>query len=727
MANNKFEINAEDINKEGFSSKALDQRDAGIVKKSAPQTAAAEEKSAEPEKKKMSPLKEKAAAALITVVRMLPIVLFGFLSILIVRRVDLTRPMTQFFWSPLTDSSLQTDFFNYYKMITVVLSAVLAGLAAFFTAPPMKDLRKAKIHPVGKAAAILCGVYALTAGASYCFSQYKPFALTGALDRFEGLLPTLAYLFMLLYIMVVVKSEKELKFLLWPFTVVMGILGVLGVGQAQGKDFFQTTFGQQIITPFVKYADGTTSWMAIALNAIKGNKTYRFQFGSGMVYQTVYNPNYVPFYLCLVLPVLAMLFLCLWDSDSKAEHKGLRMAAGAGVMAVYGMSLWSFFCANSASGYFGLVTMFVLALILLRKKLVHFAKPLVVFVLITAVVMGSLSDRWLPEVKKAAGIAANAIASPVYAASAEEAPKTISFEFKNAPASKWAKINKILTEKNYVIMNINGEDLMIVLDDALMVADSDQFMLPLIPIDDGSNYFYIADTRFHDYGKIGYTIHDGDIYVVFKTRDVEWMYHFTEDGFKYVTPSSSKAVPKEVDIKEIPSIGFEKNLKWGTNRGLLWSRTLPLLKSRILIGEGPDCYVFAYPQEDYAAKFTVQNNPAIINNKPHNMYLQRGVETGVVSMLAYMGLILLFVIDSLKNSCRLKGKAVFAEYLGTGIFLGIAAFAVTGIFNDTTICSGPMFYTLMGMGFACNRIAERAALQQEEAPAPDTQPAGEVA
>lgn len=724
MANNKFEINAEDINKEGFSSKALDQRDAGIVKKSAPQTAAAEEKSAEPEKKKMGPLKEKAVDGLIIAARMLPIVLFGFLSILIVRRAELTRPMTKIFWSPLTNNSVQTDFFNYYKMILVVFSAVLAGLAAFLTAPPMKDLRKVKIDPVVKAAAGLSGIYALAAVLSYLLSDYKAFSLTGALDRFEGLIPTLAYLFMLLYIMAVVKSEKELKFLLWPFTVIIGILGALGVGQAMGKDFFQTTFGQQIITPFVKYADGTNSWIAIATTAIKGGKTYSFTFGNRMVYQTVYNPNYVPFYLCLVLPVLAMLFLFLWDKDSDANGRGVKLLLGAGIMVIYGMCLCSFFGANSASGYFGLVTMFILALVLLRKKLLHYAKPVLVFVLVTAVIMGAVRDRWLPEVKAAAGIAINAVTDSVYA---DEGPQTIAFEFETAPASKRPAINKIQTEKNYVIMNINGEDFWLIIDDGLICADGDQYMLPILPIEDGSNYYFVADTRFHDYIKIGYTLRDGDPYPIIATKDYEWIFHYTENGMTFVTPSANASLVKETPIKEIPSIGFKNNPTWGTNRGMLWSRTLPLLKSRILVGEGPDCFVFAYPQEDYAAKYTIQKNPAIINNKPHNMYLQRGVETGVVSMFAYMGLILLLLVDSFRNSCRMKGYAKLAEHLGTGICMGVAAFAVTGMLNDTTICTGPIFYTMMGMGFACNRIAERADLQKEETPAPDTQPAGEVA
>ena len=712
MANSKFQINAEDINKEGLSSKALDQRDAGIAKRKDPKKAEPQATKEPKAPKERDPRLEKLAEMGIRTVRLLPIVLFGFGSILLVRRIDLTRPMEQLFWSPLGDDSLQTDFFNYYKMLTVLFSALLAMLAAFFTAPPVGELRRRKASKTGKAAASLCAVYALTAAASYLACDYKAFALTGALDRFEGLLPTLAYLFMLLYIMTVVKSEKDLKFLLWPFTCVMGILGVLGVGQAIGKDFFRTTLGQQLITPLVKYSDGTTSWIAIATNAVLGVTTYDFKFGEGMVYQTVYNPNYVPFYLCLVLPVLAMLALLLWDPDREGGKKSLRLLGGAALLAVYGMALWSFFCANSASGYVGLAVMFVLALVLLRNHLIRLLKPLAVFVLVTAVVMGAVSDRWLPEVKKAAGLAAQALATPAYE---EEGPATVSFEFEKAPASRRASIDKLVTGKNYVTMTVNGNDFMLIIDDAMICADGDQFMLPMLPIDDGSNMYYICDSRFHDYIKVGYVFLEKDPCLIIATYDYQWKFHLTDEGFKFVTPGSSETQLKETAIGEIPSVGFENNPKWGSNRGLLWSRTLPLLKSRLLIGEGPDCFVFAYPQEDYAAKYTVQRNPAIINNKPHNMYLQRAVETGFVSMLAYIGLIVLFLLDSFKNSCRLKGHARLAEYLGTGICMGVAAFAATGMLNDTTICTGPMFYTLMGVGFACNRMAEKEAAKAQPA------------
>ena len=273
-------------------------------------------------------------------------------------------------------------------------------------------------------------------------------------------------------------------------------------------------------------------------------------------------------------------------------------------------------------------------------------------------------------------------------------------------------------------MRIRGNTLAVMIDGSgLSFYDDQGEPIELALIEDGNNYYRLLDERFHNYVKTGYELKDDDLYVVLVTDKTTWRFHYVSgEGFKYVTPVSTSSDPKEVSIGPIPSIGFEGNYRFGSQRGLIWSRTLPLLKSRILLGSGPDTFCFVFPQEDYAAKYTYYNNINTIVDKPHNIYLLNAVNTGCISMLAFIAMIGWVLVDCLRHSCRMRGLRPLAEYVGSGIFLGIAAFAVVGLFNDTTVSVSPLFWSMMGMGYACNRIVEEA-----ERTAPKAEDAGQTA
>ena len=46
----------------------------------------------------------------------------------------------------------------------------------------------------------------------------------------------------------------------------------------------------------------------------------------------------------------------------------------------------------------------------------------------------------------------------------------------------------------------------------------------------------------------------------------------------------------------------------------------------------------------------------------------------------------------------------FMEFAGAGIFLGVIGFAVTGLVDDSTVSTMPVFYGLLGCGIAINLI-----------------------
>ena len=668
-----------------------------------------EEKEEQKQEKKSDPKPGKLMSAAAAFLRMLPAIIFSSFVILVVRTYVYSRPMSQFFWSDGTDKSEIYDIFNYWKAVVVIFCAALA-VAVFLVSDRKKSIVK------GRPLYIAMGIYAAGAVLSFAFCDYKNFSLIGFNERFEGRLPILSYVIMLFFIMNMVREERDIKILLVPLAVSMLLMSWIGLTQAAGKDFFATLAGQKIITPYVKYPDGSSSWIRLAQLMISGKSAYTFKFAPGEVYQTVYNLNYVPFYLSAILPLFAMLFIKCFTGEKSPKKAGVGVVS----LIVYGLCLYNFFCANSASGYFGLALIVILGLIFFRKKLKEWLKPLAAIVLVTALVMGILSDRWLPEVKSLLADAGESISFSLSAFAADEAPKTM--EFKNDPASKKPQIDRIITGENYVTMTLFGNDLKAVVDETgLVFYDSDDEPVGVRLIDDGRNYFMFNDERFHDYVKFGYDIQDDQLIFIFVTAGTPWRFHFVNgEGFRYVTPTSTDELPRETAIGPIESIGFENNPRFGTNRGYIWSRTFPMLKSRIFLGSGPDTYCIYFPQNDYAAKYTIQGNTAIITDKPHNMYLLNAVNNGCIAALAYIAMIAFVLIDAAKHCCKMKGYAPLAEFIGSGAFLGVAAFAVVGLFNDTCPSTAPLFYTMMGLAAACARIAENAEKNAPKAEASET-------
>ena len=154
-------------------------------------------------------------------------------------------------------------------------------------------------------------------------------------------------------------------------------------------------------------------------------------------------------------------------------------------------------------------------------------------------------------------------------------------------------------------------------------------------------------------------------------------------------------------LRHIESIGFEKNQHFGSRRGYIWSRTFPLLKRHILYGSGPNTFVYEFPNDDYVGMKNVGYDGAVVT-KPHNMFLQIWVQTGFVSLLAFLALYGLYFVESIRLYF-LCGGLRSSEKIGLGIMLGTFGYIVTGLANDSTVAVAPLYWCLLGTGMAVNR------------------------
>ena len=126
------------------------------------------------------------------------------------------------------------------------------------------------------------------------------------------------------------------------------------------------------------------------------------------------------------------------------------------------------------------------------------------------------------------------------------------------------------------------------------------------------------------------------------------------------------------------------------------------------MGHGADTYAIHFPHNDYVGKYnsgTFTRNINIIVDKPHNMYMGAWIGTGGISVIAFLALTGIYLVQSI----QLYIKKSFADndfltFAGSGIAFGIFGFLVSGLVNDSTVSVMPMFYGLLGTGIAVNMI-----------------------
>ena len=105
---------------------------------------------------------------------------------------------------------------------------------------------------------------------------------------------------------------------------------------------------------------------------------------------------------------------------------------------------------------------------------------------------------------------------------------------------------------------------------------------------------------------------------------------------------------KKLDrLREIPAAGFEDKLHFASRRGYIWSRTFPLLSKHLLLGSGPNTFVYEFPNDDYVGMKNVGYDGSTVT-KPHNMFMQIFVQTGLLSLLAFLALYGFYFAECMK-------------------------------------------------------------------------------
>ncbi|MDO5331464.1 MAG: O-antigen ligase family protein, partial [Bacillota bacterium] len=404
------------------------------------------------------------------------------------------------------------------------------------------------------------------------------------------------------------------------------------------------------------------------------------------------------------------LYTLLFVRATRDKEASLLKKIALGVLIA--LLIFNLIGSQSSGGYLGIGVAFILAIIVFNKQLIKWLKPLLVVILIIAIVMGCTFNRWWPEIS-------GAVKSVLGIQTEEEVDETEK-ETNNGPGSHVPTIEYIETGSNTIKMSLNGEELVIAVQNdgdaitGMNISDGSGKVLDTTPID-GSAVYAINDMRFYEYATVALAYDGTNYFVQVKTGDVkindyDWAWNFvSRDSEMYFY--SAVTGGKLVKLNKVDTWGFKNNPGFGSGRGGIWAHSFPLLKDTIIIGTGADTYCAVYPQHDYASKWgtgeTAAENLYLIVDKPHNMYLHAAIGTGCISLLALVALYGIYLVQSIKLFWKRDLENDFISFAGAGTFLGVTGFLVAGLVDDSTVSVMPLFYTFLGLGIAINMIIKR--------------------
>lgn len=574
---------------------------------------------------------------LIFVIAIVPLITFG-------KEVELYK-IEVLHWKGGTKS---LDFFSYYKYIVFSIASFLSVLILI----GLKLLKKIKLKETKYY--IPLGIYIIFVLASYLLSDYFLISYRGFIEQFQGVWVMIGYGFMVFAVYNYVGNEKQLRMILGAFIFSSTVVGILGISQYYGFDFFKTTFGRYLILPE---------------NLHYMTENLKFTFSKYTIYATMYNTNFVGSFSALMVPVSVFMYLY----SKKIHH----------IILSFGFALLMLFVwigCNSRAGYLGITFGVILSILLYRKKIKKSLRKILVLFLVFFIMVAHMNT-----VSEGRVLSQFSRLNPFMESDRLEDIKETQVRFKDIKfdgnsvevITDNQSIRVELTEENELIFfDLKGKKLGFKIDDEGNMTFTDKEYKDFsVKIESESNRF-----RLNAYDK------PMDIF-------------FTQEGFMM---AGSSGVLKKTEYPPYLEI-FDGRERFASSRGYIWSRSIPMLKDTVIIGHGPDTYALEFPQHDYVGKLNSFRSHRMIVDKPHNMYLQIGINTGLITLLALLAMYLMYFIDSMKIYFK-RDINTFLEYIGIGIFVGVMSYLVAGIFNDQIVSVAPLFYSMVGVGLSVNRM-----------------------
>jgi O-antigen ligase len=541
------------------------------------------------------------------------------------------------------------DFFSYYKSLYFIGASYISFLLlVLLKITGQFEFRKSKAYIKYYIPLV---IYILFVALSYFNATDKIVAGRGFIELFQGVWVLIGYALVVVAVINMVHNEKQVKLLVGAYVFVGLVTAVIGASQYFGRDIFRTDFAKMLFLP--EYLHHIAEGL-------------EFKFGKYTIYATMYNTNYVGSFGAMLLSLAVALFMY-------AKERKQIIASGI-FMALMAFVLLG---SNSRAGFVGFAFGMIFIIFLFRKSFKpNLRKILGIMVagVIILILMNAFSNgRVLKEFQ-----------------SLRLSLETERLENTN----KKNVFIKDLIFDEYSLQVVTSRESLTILYDGNQITFEDTEGQPLaikkigknitFPDERYFNYIIKLDTENHNF--------EADIY------NQSFKIYFVNDGFRMIGSGGVLGVTDYPDRLRFLD-GYER---FGSSRGYIWSRSVPILKETLLIGKGPDMYTIVFPQKDYVGKMIAFDNESMIVDKPHNMYLQVGINTGVLSLLALLAVYGMYFFDSMKIYTR-RRMTTFIDHVGVGTFTAVMSYLGAAFFNDQIISVAPLFYVMVGLGIAINQ------------------------
>lgn len=502
--------------------------------------------------------------------------------------------------------------------------------------------------------------YILLVIASAVFAVNKSAALHGEFGQGEPLYVLLGYGMIALNVPLVVRREKDLKVILAAFMSGVFVVSLYGVLQACKIEPSEWKPMQYLFLSAAQRSQGKI----------------QMSFEKGRVTSTLYNPNYLGPYVALVLPIILTFFFVskkLWQ-----KLAAMVICVSLIICLVFsGSKTGVIICV----GVFAFMILFAFRTwvgILLKRW--YIAIPAILAVILA----GKLIIDYVPEANPQRIINALTINEDNY---------------KLQGIDTTGDCAKIIYKDSTYEFRFSKENEETVVN---VVEDGD-FLEPLLL--NGLNKYYNA-----------FQTHNGD-----RISAEVFEYSKGREGVKLnvagyelrfsnqVTPGNYQIVnPYDCMDESIILGGIFKNHKsFASGRGYSWSHFLPVSLKYAFIGAGPDNYPFAVyaTGDDYAYKVS-SFNETLFFSRPHNLFIQMWVNTGLLSLVMFLFFVGWYIVDCFKTYFN-KKLTYYLEFIGIACMAGIVGFLGNGIANDSLPCLTPLYWAILGCGIVVNEIVKR--------------------
>ncbi len=487
---------------------------------------------------------------------------------------------------------------------------------------------------------------------STIFAINRTAALNGAPEQTEPMLVVIGYALLPLFIYLNIKSDKDILAVVRAFLVGSAAASVIGIFQIFGINLLSLDFLTGIlVSPYARELGYTLSKEASSVNSTFGNSNYAGVYA-------------------------AMMFLVCFAVILSDFKKSVRIFAGADCIL-----LLVFLIGTKSDASMVFLAFVVLVCLIFRFNVLKKYKKMLCaagIIIILAGVITGITTKWsyLNSFKSALGL-----------------------------TRKSYDLTEIDTTGDSIKLKYKGNELNIYLEYlvvgfTLEVTENGESLTTSVSSDYTGTITLLSGEelpiRFDFDSETNLLMG-----IAFPDYTVAFCLYTSTGDYLLVAPSNYYV---ESFVRPNALTGYGALI---SNRGYIWGITMPQLVNYMLLGAGPDNFPMAVYGSgiDYADRLN-DGNWQVLFLTAHSYYFQTWICEGFVALVLFVAFYIKYFVDSIKlYFMKQKKSGIF--YLGLGLMAGVLLFLMAGVSNSSMVSTGPVFYTILGLGIVVNkRIAE---------------------